>query len=93
MAQSRIDRYAESVLHLGAACDKPCAQVVPQPSHRRKSLWTRKSKTKSMGDRRSMRLHKCTPLAAISQTLFEIEASGSTFLLETMAGKETRARA
>ena len=54
---------------------------------------TRKSKTNSMGDRRSMRLHKCTPLTAISQTLFEIEATASPFLLETMVGKETRARA
>jgi hypothetical protein len=40
-----------------------------------------------MGDRRSLNLHKCTPLAAISQTLLEIEASGSTLLLETMAGE------
>ena len=93
MAQSRIDRNEESVLLLDAACDRPCAQVVPRPPHRLKRLWTRKSKTKSMGDRRSLNLHKCTPLAAISQTRFEIEASGSTFLLETMAGEETRARA
>jgi hypothetical protein len=36
------------------------------------------SKSKSVGDRRSMRLHKCTPLTAISHALFEIEATGST---------------
>jgi hypothetical protein len=35
-----------------------------------------KSKAKSVGDRRSMRLHKCTPLSAISQTLFENRSFG-----------------